>query len=125
MADARITVCMVLDDSSRRILAGGEFDAKTTENRLHLLKDATVSIKKTCEGSLHPRTEGRGIRDPTRSRSNKNVSGSKGYPRGCGYNDPCSKFRQLTILQVFYIYIFRIKFTGSPHIVCLKRENYI
>jgi hypothetical protein len=45
MADARITVCMVLDDSSRRILAGGEFDAKTTENRLHLLKEAMVSIK--------------------------------------------------------------------------------
>jgi hypothetical protein len=26
---------------------------------------------------------------------------------------------------VFYIYIFRIKFASSPHIVGLKRENYI
>jgi hypothetical protein len=45
MADARITVCVVLDDSSRRILAGGEFDAETTENRLQLLKEAMVSTK--------------------------------------------------------------------------------
>ena len=26
-----------------------------------------------CEGSLHPRPEGRGIRDPPRSRCNKNI----------------------------------------------------
>ncbi|MFZ3149403.1 MAG: hypothetical protein WA137_10205 [Methanothrix sp.] len=31
---------MVLDDSSRRILAGGEFDAETTDNALQLLKEA-------------------------------------------------------------------------------------
>jgi len=31
---------VVLDDSSRRILAGGEFDAETTENSLLLLKKA-------------------------------------------------------------------------------------
>jgi hypothetical protein len=29
-------VCVVLDDSSRRILAGGEFDAETTDNALQL-----------------------------------------------------------------------------------------
>ncbi|MDD2245279.1 MAG: hypothetical protein PHR13_11815 [Dysgonamonadaceae bacterium] len=28
-------------------------------------------VQKTCEGSLHPRPEGQGIRDPPRSRSNK------------------------------------------------------
>ncbi|MGB5100939.1 MAG: hypothetical protein WBN94_10140 [Methanothrix sp.] len=33
-------VCVVLDDSSRRILAGGEFDAETTDNALQLLKEA-------------------------------------------------------------------------------------
>jgi len=33
-------VCAVLDDSSRRILAGGEFDAETTDNALQLLKEA-------------------------------------------------------------------------------------
>jgi hypothetical protein len=105
MADARITVCMVLDDSSRRILAGGEFDAKTTENRLHILKEATVSIKKTCEGSLHPRTEGRGIRDPPRSRSNKNVSGSKGYPRGRGVQRSMFKIPSTDdITSVLYIH---------------------
>jgi transposase InsO family protein len=32
----KVYVCVVLDDSSRRILAGGEFDAETTENSLHL-----------------------------------------------------------------------------------------
>jgi putative transposase len=31
---------MVLDDSSRRILAGGEFDAETTENSLQFPKEA-------------------------------------------------------------------------------------
>ena len=31
---------MVLDDSSRRILAGGEFDAETTENSIELLQEA-------------------------------------------------------------------------------------
>jgi hypothetical protein len=31
-------VCVVLDDSSRRILAGGEFDAETTENSIKLLQ---------------------------------------------------------------------------------------
>ncbi|MHB8120458.1 MAG: helix-turn-helix domain-containing protein [Methanothrix sp.] len=29
--------------------------------------------QKTCEGSLHPRPEGRGIRDPPRSRCNKRI----------------------------------------------------
>ena len=33
-------VCVVLDDSSRRILAGGEFDAETTENSIGLLQEA-------------------------------------------------------------------------------------
>jgi putative transposase len=36
----KVYVCAVLDDSSRRILAGGEFDAETTDNALHLLKEA-------------------------------------------------------------------------------------
>ena len=36
----KVFVCVVLDDSSRRILAGGEFDAETTDNALLLLKDA-------------------------------------------------------------------------------------
>jgi putative transposase len=36
----KVYVCVVLDDSSRRILAGGEFDAETTENSLQLLKEA-------------------------------------------------------------------------------------
>ena len=31
--------CVVLDDSSRRILAGGEFDAETTDYALQLLKE--------------------------------------------------------------------------------------
>ncbi len=30
-----------------------------------------IQMRKKCEGSLHPRPEGRGIRDPPRSRSNK------------------------------------------------------
>lgn len=33
-------ICAVLDDSSRRILAGGEFDAETTENSIRLLQEA-------------------------------------------------------------------------------------
>ena len=33
-------VCAVLDDSSRRILSGGEFDAETTENSIFLLQEA-------------------------------------------------------------------------------------
>ena len=33
-------VCAVLDDSSRRILAGGEFDAETTENSISLIQEA-------------------------------------------------------------------------------------
>jgi len=36
----KVYVCVVLDDSSRRILAGGEFDAETTDNALQLLKEA-------------------------------------------------------------------------------------
>jgi transposase InsO family protein len=36
----KVYVCVVLDDSSRRILAGGEFDAETTDNALLLLKEA-------------------------------------------------------------------------------------
>ena len=36
----KVYICVVLDDSSRRILAGGEFDAETTENSLQLLKEA-------------------------------------------------------------------------------------
>jgi len=35
-----VYVCAVLDDSSRRILAGGEFNAETTDNALQLLKEA-------------------------------------------------------------------------------------
>ncbi len=35
---------MVLDDSSRRILAGGEFDAETTENSIKLLQEALDSF---------------------------------------------------------------------------------
>jgi len=37
-------VCVVLDDSSRRILAGGEFDAETTENSIELLQEALDSF---------------------------------------------------------------------------------
>ena len=37
-------VCVVLDDSSRRILAGGEFDAETTENSIKLLQEALDSF---------------------------------------------------------------------------------
>jgi transposase InsO family protein len=33
-------VCVVLDDSSRRILAGGEFDSATTENSIQILKSS-------------------------------------------------------------------------------------
>jgi putative transposase len=36
----KVYVCVVLDDSSRCILAGGEFDAETTENALQILKEA-------------------------------------------------------------------------------------
>jgi len=36
----KVFVCAVLDDSSRRILAGGEFDAETTDYALRLLKEA-------------------------------------------------------------------------------------
>jgi len=36
----KMYVCVVLDDSSRCILAGGEFDAETTENALQLLEEA-------------------------------------------------------------------------------------
>jgi len=31
-------VCVVLDDSSRRILAGGEFDVENTENSIRLFE---------------------------------------------------------------------------------------
>ena len=37
-------VCVVLDDSSRCILAGGEFDAETTENSIKLLQEALDSF---------------------------------------------------------------------------------
>ena len=37
----KVYVCAVLDDSSRRILAGWEFDAETTDNALQLLKSET------------------------------------------------------------------------------------
>jgi hypothetical protein len=40
----KVFVCVVLDDSSRRILAGGEFDAETTENSLWLLREAIESL---------------------------------------------------------------------------------
>ncbi|MDD2754222.1 MAG: DDE-type integrase/transposase/recombinase [Methanothrix sp.] len=36
----KMYVCAVLDDSSRCILAGGEFNAETTDNALQLLKEA-------------------------------------------------------------------------------------
>jgi len=36
----KVYVCAVLDDSSRRILAGGESNAETTDNALQLLKEA-------------------------------------------------------------------------------------
>ena len=36
----KVFVCVALDDSSRRILAGGEFDAETTDNALQLVKEA-------------------------------------------------------------------------------------
>jgi len=36
----KVFVCVVLDDSSRRILAGGGFDAETTENSSWLLREA-------------------------------------------------------------------------------------
>ena len=36
----KVFVCVVLDDSPRRIPAGGEFDAETTENSLWLLREA-------------------------------------------------------------------------------------
>ncbi len=38
----KVYFCVVLDDSMRRILAGGEFDAETTDNALLLLKEAMV-----------------------------------------------------------------------------------
>ena len=37
-------VFVVLDDSSRRVLAGGEFDAGTTENSMKLLQEALDSF---------------------------------------------------------------------------------
>ncbi|MCX6680206.1 MAG: hypothetical protein NTX42_07570 [Methanothrix sp.] len=45
-------VCAVLDDSSRRILAGGEFDAETTENSLWLLREAMDKFG--CLASIEP-----------------------------------------------------------------------
>ena len=45
-------VCAVLDDSSRRILAGGEFDAETSENSIRLLQEAIDNygwIKSICQ----------------------------------------------------------------------------
>jgi hypothetical protein len=36
----KVYICVVLDDSSQRILAGREFDAETTDNALQLLKEA-------------------------------------------------------------------------------------
>ena len=35
----RKEVCIVLDDSSRRILSGGEFDAATAENSIGLIRE--------------------------------------------------------------------------------------
>src|SRR5512137_1122439 len=40
----KVYVCVVLDDSSRRILAGGEFGAETTDNALRLLKEAMAKF---------------------------------------------------------------------------------
>jgi putative transposase len=40
----KVYVCVVLDDSSRCILAGGEFDAETTDNALLLLKEAMAKF---------------------------------------------------------------------------------
>ena len=49
--------------------------AKVPKNLI--LEEAMVyrfkMAQKTCEGSLHPRPEGRGIRDPPRSRCNKAI----------------------------------------------------
>jgi hypothetical protein len=36
----KVYICVVLDDSSRRILAGGEYDAEATDNALQRLKEA-------------------------------------------------------------------------------------
>lgn len=36
----KVYVCAVLDDCSRRILVGGEFNAETTDNALQFLKEA-------------------------------------------------------------------------------------
>ena len=38
--DPKIWVCAVLDDASRMILAGGEFDAATAEHSISLLREA-------------------------------------------------------------------------------------
>jgi hypothetical protein len=39
----KVYVCVVLDDSLRRILAGGEFDSETTDNTLQHLREASQS----------------------------------------------------------------------------------
>ncbi len=56
----KVYVCVVLDDSSRRILAGGEFDAETTENSLQLLKEAMERFG--CLASIEQVLTDRGTR---------------------------------------------------------------
>jgi putative transposase len=41
----RKEVCIVLDDSSRRILAGGEFDAATAENSIELIREVLENFE--------------------------------------------------------------------------------
>jgi transposase len=55
----KVFVCVVLDDSSRRILAGGEFDAETTENSLWLLREAMDKFG--CLASIEQVLTDRGI----------------------------------------------------------------
>ncbi len=43
-------LCTILDDASRKVLAAGEFDHKTTENALLVLKQAIEE----CESWNHP-----------------------------------------------------------------------
>jgi hypothetical protein len=38
-------VCVVLDDSSRKVLSGGEFDSETSKNAIFLLKTALDECK--------------------------------------------------------------------------------
>jgi hypothetical protein len=46
-------VCADRDDSSRRILAGGEFDAEKTENSISLLQEALDNFSWLSQPNLN------------------------------------------------------------------------